>query len=582
MLNASGESPEQSGSDARHVPATTLPTADIIRRLAEARDRQINESVAWLNIDVDPSVIQDFQRTNEPLPRDVEKAVRDELQKRRILVCKLHDPEYSTARRRLHDCGLLISPIRRVPSELIADILLRVQGGCAYHAFDVKEGPWKLAAVCQHWRAVVLSTSNFWVCPIIVVKNFRRPSSGTVLLLQEVFRRAREKPLHLMFLCFQYANGKDLFKVVLDRHLYWYQVTLAVSQPFLDALTVVPANGLPLLRDFRAMTGCPGSTLPPGVLLQAPQLRTVDLGDIDVTSGTDLPFGQLVGMSICNSRTNRQELNRILCMSTNIVVFDVIYNYNASGNNNGTLALNTSVVTHAVNRPSLRRLHITDPNTVQGLTAPLLLDLRIVTMHAVDNMRYHDLTSFIHRSKCNLTRLILYGLSLDPSLVDLLKLVPSVETLSISQVLWDRRTDEIVAWIVHAMQAVVRKRKRSSIAPDGTEYDATLTPPLLPRLRGLHLDFIARTSGRGAADPVCFINATFLRMVHFRMCMRTGLFAMPAVSMIDIHFGHAAKIDGIREGDLQALRLVKQGLGGSKLCILVLDPNVSGGQRRLV
>ncbi|KAF8211012.1 hypothetical protein K438DRAFT_1569597, partial [Mycena galopus ATCC 62051] len=62
----------------------------------------------------------------------------------------------------------ILSPLRRMPSELLAEIfsrtlspvedILRLQRG----RFDIAQSPWLLTHVCHRWRAASHSTASLW------------------------------------------------------------------------------------------------------------------------------------------------------------------------------------------------------------------------------------------------------------------------------------------------------------------------------------------------------------------------------------------------------------------------------------
>lgn len=64
----------------------------------------------------------------------------------------------------------ILSPIRRVPSEIIGEIFLYFAPSMAYRARDLSHGvtihkvelPWKLAHICRRWRSISLSLGQLW------------------------------------------------------------------------------------------------------------------------------------------------------------------------------------------------------------------------------------------------------------------------------------------------------------------------------------------------------------------------------------------------------------------------------------
>ncbi|KAF7298542.1 F-box domain-containing protein [Mycena indigotica] len=56
----------------------------------------------------------------------------------------------------------LISPMRRIPDDVLCLIFLETLPAHRNTALDAKEGPMLLAGVCSHWRALALSTPKLW------------------------------------------------------------------------------------------------------------------------------------------------------------------------------------------------------------------------------------------------------------------------------------------------------------------------------------------------------------------------------------------------------------------------------------
>lgn len=60
------------------------------------------------------------------------------------------------------DCHkVILSPVRRIPPEIISEIFLHTCG-YRYDVFNSREGPWVLGQICSRWRAVALNCSTIW------------------------------------------------------------------------------------------------------------------------------------------------------------------------------------------------------------------------------------------------------------------------------------------------------------------------------------------------------------------------------------------------------------------------------------
>jgi hypothetical protein len=102
---------------------------------------------------------------------------------------------------------LALSPIRRLPSEIVHKILENIDtedSASMRRKPDLNvtlyNGPWRFSAVCQLWRAVVIKSPEFW-CDIHIYFrcNTRREyrSSGLCALLDEGIHRSASRELRV-------------------------------------------------------------------------------------------------------------------------------------------------------------------------------------------------------------------------------------------------------------------------------------------------------------------------------------------------------------------------------------------------
>ncbi|KAJ7811593.1 hypothetical protein B0H14DRAFT_2182004, partial [Mycena olivaceomarginata] len=65
--------------------------------------------------------------------------------------------EEGTLRDEIHDCEGVISPIRRLPPEIIVEIFLYLTPRGYDEPHLASEIPWHLGHICSYWRTVALS-----------------------------------------------------------------------------------------------------------------------------------------------------------------------------------------------------------------------------------------------------------------------------------------------------------------------------------------------------------------------------------------------------------------------------------------
>jgi hypothetical protein len=109
----------------------------------------------------------------------------------------------------VEDYRLVLSPIRRVPFEIVRTILEnieRIDYGCAMKSsspdlhVEITNGPWRFSKVCRLWRAVAIQSPEFW-CDIRIrfalSDDFKYSSSGLHALLNEGVRRCALRGLRV-------------------------------------------------------------------------------------------------------------------------------------------------------------------------------------------------------------------------------------------------------------------------------------------------------------------------------------------------------------------------------------------------
>ncbi|KAK0479848.1 hypothetical protein EDD18DRAFT_1440581, partial [Armillaria luteobubalina] len=71
---------------------------------------------------------------------------------------------YLTKDRNQANAKKILSPCRRLPTELLTEICIRCLPlyGVGGSAFDPRASPWILSQVCRKWRAVAIATPELW------------------------------------------------------------------------------------------------------------------------------------------------------------------------------------------------------------------------------------------------------------------------------------------------------------------------------------------------------------------------------------------------------------------------------------
>lgn len=188
----------------------------------------------------------------------------------------------------------LLSPIRRIPPEILGQIFLALQNISESICFgdDALENVelWTLLRVCRFWRDVALSLSELWSKFTIIRQPFSsRPSDrGMDMLLQQTLSLAENcisyshsRPLHFVF----HADEEfvDVAELLAAESSRWMSAAFN-NLPVLQSLEPKALGRLPLLRSLE-IDGLgkewDTQTQPLKVFQEAPGLVRLSLYELD-------------------------------------------------------------------------------------------------------------------------------------------------------------------------------------------------------------------------------------------------------------------------------------------------------------
>ncbi|KAJ7467396.1 hypothetical protein B0H11DRAFT_2046922 [Mycena galericulata] len=210
----------------------------------------------------------------------------------------------------------VISPIRRVPAEILAQIFLL----CSQHSIDedssliaLREAPMVLTHVSSRWRAIALETPGLWRIVSLSSSCIVPPTHP---LIQEIFVRSRNHPVNLTFSTYlgrtstRYRSNasRDDLNVLWAYHERLEAVCLKLTAFELQAWTSVEHKPLPILASVSIDISA-GRTAPPGTDLvellnlfgNSPSLRSLRITATyppDNLLTTHFPVAQLTYLSI--------------------------------------------------------------------------------------------------------------------------------------------------------------------------------------------------------------------------------------------------------------------------------------------
>ncbi|KAK0200165.1 hypothetical protein DFS33DRAFT_128821 [Desarmillaria ectypa] len=195
-----------------------------------------------MNVAPPESEVEDLKTSRERIRHSIaelDDQIRDltlALEKIRIERSRLQviDDEYTT----------LLSPIRRIPREILSEIFLHTQNRYGPHqVFEVLSPSWVLSWVCSLWRTVVVNCSEFW-CNLDVYPR-RKVTENAAFLLRTTISRARERKL-ILRLRLSYGFSSDwevpfLLNILMESSDRWLTANLNLPPQFLPALA--PLHG---------------------------------------------------------------------------------------------------------------------------------------------------------------------------------------------------------------------------------------------------------------------------------------------------------------------------------------------------
>ncbi|KAJ7595683.1 hypothetical protein C8J56DRAFT_1160070 [Mycena floridula] len=309
--------------------------------------------------------ISGYLRAAEALRRRREKRVED----------------FSSARR-------ILSPIRRVPPEIVGEIVLAALADSDGISLDVRKGPWVYSRVCSLWRRQVLSSTvrsdiKVHYRPLPARRTHSHSPAATIL--REIFLRSSKQPCRLK-LCIRSESpeAKDLLAAAVENSPLWFDVELDLASPLLPGLKPVQ-DCIPLLQQLRihptSTTRIHSSDM--NYFRQAPELRSLNLRGIrkvHLLKWAQLTeFHHFAGSSPTNHLRGMSNLVSLIC-----------YGRDRLSSNDGEIVLQSLLTLNA--RQS-------DSTLLAVFRLPVLEDLRVNGSHLL------AIPGLVQRSSCSLKHL---------------------------------------------------------------------------------------------------------------------------------------------------------------------------------
>ncbi|KAJ7649015.1 hypothetical protein DFH06DRAFT_1300259 [Mycena polygramma] len=329
---------------------------------------------------------------------------------------RLHTSRARLAQRRtaiaehIHQHRAMISPVRRVPSELICEIFVLVMS--PRNAADRCQPPWWLGHICQSWRQTALSYSPFWSS--ISVPSLLSAEIDHWSRIEAQLIRAAHALLDISWPEVQDKVDPALLRLVLPHCSRWRSLCFDVHPSYDSEDRLLnwlrPVNGhLGRLEQLQVITA--KRMVIPDVFSNAPNLRQIVFTDENFypsPASIVIPWGQITHSRVTFTEERHLE---IFNDTSNLLECSIGFtNFHNSGPD-------TLRILHR-----LRRLCIEDDRFLRHLTAPLLVDLTIVWFTSAT-------LPFLQRSSCTLKKLAIMRCRIDSALTDVLRNLPSLTHL---------------------------------------------------------------------------------------------------------------------------------------------------------
>ncbi|PBK66890.1 hypothetical protein ARMSODRAFT_330237 [Armillaria solidipes] len=416
------------------------------------------------------------------------------------------------------DYKAVLSPVRRVPSEVLAEIFYACSGNekseWGYNVFHVKAGPWVLSRVCRLWRQVSrsLCPSSWATFSVPVLQKLRK---DPISLLKAALSHCGNRRLKFIFHGPRWDSrdvdmevrrtSKSLFQILLSLSHRWKSVDLDITQELFQLLpsvrgkvscleTCIISTG-PITESFNALEFAPNLKCLTfkglrDCLLPVP-VSTSNLVKFSDDRATDY-FGHLHQMYL-----------DIVRGSPSLEEFEVRHQGQAEGD--------LPVATPRIIHPTLYTLAIREGSFMRSLELPELesVDIQKNSPEVGDRSTFPDVLPALHdliiRSRCSLTYLSIADTVLDDNIISILSLSPQLAYLGFSFTQWSEDSDFI-------LQTVIEKMAETTINSSG---DNELS--LIPLLEEFSVYMFDRRSRFREVVEVGFVDGNFVNMLKVRL-----------------------------------------------------------------
>ncbi|PBL02764.1 hypothetical protein ARMGADRAFT_271065 [Armillaria gallica] len=415
-----------------------------------------------------------------------------------------------------HEYTTALSPIRRIPSEILAKILCSwensraAKGSSKFNVFVMREGPWRLGQVCSSWRSVVETLCpELWATLLIEDRGALSPSlkNKHIEILRRVLERSRNHPLHFTFDRPSADSDPSLqvmeqcFNIMIAHSARWETAEIIVPPLFIPRLDLIRGK-IDWLKKVDLVcsdnSGLESKSIHAFEI--APSLQVLHLRDMHPEANILFPTVNLISLSDhrpwSGDRLDPEYLG-VIKSAPNLRSFSYI-DYDA------VRPISTSHTLERAINPSIEKLSTCSQDFMRGVIlrslkeVALVAPLNTVTWGYPVNALY-GLNEMLIHSQCSLTRLSLDDIALDENLPVILRLSPQLEEFYIDlRQEWMDEYDPVMRDLVTQMKEtiMVEGSPQHCLVPSLQRFTIRLLHVCSVVLSFLDLDFVEMIESR--------------------------------------------------------------------------------------
>ncbi|KAJ7622223.1 hypothetical protein FB45DRAFT_927280 [Roridomyces roridus] len=325
---------------------------------------------------------------------------------------------------RMEQYKAVLSPVRRIPPEVLCEILEWLPPGFQrVDYYQVAQPPWRLAHICSLWRETAIGCPSLWTgLGIIHADDYFFP---TTAMLEAQLDRTASAPLHIDFeLSSQSLGAASAWDSLLPLSHRWKSLRIRCVEPdaameLLDNLQAAKDRVTLLEKvDFFINEANASVDHSCDCFSTAPRLRELHLTNSTFTQYSPAfaaPWAQITSYRGVFPPARQLDILRA-CLG----IVDCTVGYDEESTD-PPLAANVTL-------PLVRRLHVEHVSILANITSPALHTLLIPSAASHTQL----LVTFLQRSSCRLNTLVITKCDDANDVVPVLASCPGLEQFVLS------------------------------------------------------------------------------------------------------------------------------------------------------